>query len=131
MFFRSRTQTGTAEPLLAEAFDEATPDLAPLGARPYEMVVLGGPARPGRRPAGGPGAAPRCRTSELTTAPLPDDICFYREYPQVPLTDLPQLGDAGAGGVSRRWAPTTRPTPAPTFPGSRRPEPCRSPRHGP
>ena len=29
-------------------------------------------------------------------AVLPDDICFYRELPQVPLTDLPQLG-----GVAR------------------------------
>ena len=92
VFFRSRTQTGTAEALLAEAFDAATPDLTPLGGtRPYEMVVLGVPPGPD-----GDRLAALARTAmpdvELTAAALPDDICFYREYPQVPLTDLPQLG---------------------------------------
>ena len=92
VFFRSRTQTGTAEPLLAEAFDEATPDLTPTGgARPYEMVVLGVPPGPD-----GDRLAALARTAmpnvELTATALPDDICFYREYPQVSLTDLPQLG---------------------------------------
>ena len=32
--------------------------------------------------------------AELVPAPLPTDICFYREFPQVPLTDLPQLAGA-------------------------------------
>ncbi|QJW95584.1 tubulin-like doman-containing protein [Frigoriglobus tundricola] len=91
VFFRSRTQTGTAEALLAEALDEAMPDLKPAGARPYEMVVMGVPPGPdGERLVG------LVRTAlpdlEMTAAPLPDDICFYREYPQVPLGDLPQLG---------------------------------------
>jgi hypothetical protein len=92
-FFRSRTQSGTAEPLLAEAFDEAMPELTPVGQRPYEMVVLGVPPGPD-----GDRLAATVRTVlpnlEMTAAALPDDICFYREYPQVPLTDLPQLGAA-------------------------------------
>jgi hypothetical protein len=29
--------------------------------------------------------------SEITPAALPDDICFYREFPRVPFTNLPQL----------------------------------------
>jgi hypothetical protein len=91
VLFRSRIQTGSAESLLSEAYDEATPDLVPTGEKPYEMVVLGAPPGPdGERLQG------LVRTAlpdlELTAAPLPDDICFYREFPQVPLTALPQLG---------------------------------------
>jgi hypothetical protein len=93
-FFRSRTQAGTAEQLLAEALDEAVPDLTPLGSvRPYEMTVLGVPPGPeGERLV----ALVRemVPDMEMTTALLPDDICFYREFPQVLLTDLPQLGGA-------------------------------------
>jgi eukaryotic-like serine/threonine-protein kinase len=92
VFFRARTQAGSAEGLLSEAFDEATPDLTPLGTeKPYEMVVLGAPVGDD-----GDRLLELVRATfpelELTAAPLPDDICFYREYPQVPLTDLPQLG---------------------------------------
>ena len=46
--------------------------------------------------------------TEFVAAPLPDDICFYREYPQLALADLPQLGEyareayrqAAASGVA-------------------------------
>ena len=31
--------------------------------------------------------------TDFVPAPLPDDICFYRELPQVQLADLPQLGE--------------------------------------
>ncbi|MBM3983668.1 MAG: hypothetical protein FJ304_26040, partial [Planctomycetes bacterium] len=92
VFFRARTQKGTAEPLLAEAFDEATPDLTPVGAdKPHELVVFGAPPGPDgdRLLALAKSAVP---SADLIPAPLPDDICFYRELPQVPLTDLPQLG---------------------------------------
>ena len=80
--------------MLHEAYDEAGPDLIPTGtSKPYEMVVLGVPPGPD-----GDKLAALTRTAmpdlELTSAPLPDDICFYREFPQVPLTDLPQLGGA-------------------------------------
>src|SRR5262249_47584773 len=30
--------------------------------------------------------------AEFTPAPLPDDICFYREYPQLRMAELPTLG---------------------------------------
>jgi hypothetical protein len=91
VFFRARTRTGAAQELLGEAFGEASPNLIPFGSRPYEMVVIGMP--PG---ADGDRLHALVRQAlpdaELTAAPLPEDICFYREYPQVPLTDLPQLG---------------------------------------
>ncbi|MBN9117716.1 MAG: hypothetical protein J0I06_00845, partial [Planctomycetes bacterium] len=91
VFFRARTQVGAAQALLTEAFDEAVPDLTPAGTRPYEIVVVGAPPGPD-----GDRLQTLVRTAlpdaELTFAPLPDDICFYREFPQVPLTDLPQLG---------------------------------------
>lgn len=92
MFFRARTEAGTGEALVAEAFSGAAPALIPSGgARPYEMVVLGVPpgADGDRLVALARDAVP---DAELVSAPLPEDICFYREYPQVSLTDLPQLG---------------------------------------
>lgn len=91
VFFRARTQAGAAQSLLGEAFGEAAPDMKLSGQRPYEMVVVGIPPGPdgGRLQQLIKTALP---DAELTTAPLPDDICFYREFPQVPLTDLPQLG---------------------------------------
>lgn len=91
VFFRARTAAGAAQSLLGEAFGEAVPDLTPPGQRPYEMVVVGVPPGPdgGRLQDLIKTALP---DAELTAAPLPDDICFYREFPQVPLTDLPQLG---------------------------------------
>jgi hypothetical protein len=92
VFFRSRTQAGSAEALVAEAFDEAGPELVPAGERPYEMVVLAAPPGPD-----GEKLLELVHTTfpdtELTAAPLPGDICFYREHPQIPLTALPQLGD--------------------------------------
>ncbi|MBY0461133.1 MAG: hypothetical protein K2V38_27745, partial [Gemmataceae bacterium] len=93
VFFRSRTVNGTAQPMIGEAFEEAAPDLVPsVFPRPYEMVVLG-------VPPGDDGdrlvdlAKEVLPETEFVSAPLPDDICFYREYPQLALTDLPQLGE--------------------------------------
>ena len=92
IFFRYRTEDGSAEPLLAEAFEGAAPELMPKGGSHYELNVLGVPAGPAgdelRELAGNalPGV-------DLTPALLPDDICFYREYPQLALTGLPQFGE--------------------------------------
>ncbi|MDY3553559.1 tubulin-like doman-containing protein [Gemmata sp. JC717] len=93
VFFRSRTENGTAQPLLGEAFEEASPELIPnVFPRPYEMVVLGAPPGPD-----GDRLQELARVvlpeTEFVGAPLPDDICFYREYPQLKLADLPQLGE--------------------------------------
>jgi hypothetical protein len=93
VFFRYRTADGSAEPLIGEAFGEAMPDLTGRsGVRPDEINVLAVP--PG--PSGDRFrelAAAVLPNVELSPAPLPDDICFYREYPQIDLADLPQLGD--------------------------------------
>jgi serine/threonine protein kinase len=93
VFFRYRTADGTAEPLIAEAFEEATPDMTTRsGAQPQEINVLAvppGPAGDRFRELAGTVLA----SVDLTAAPLPDDICFYREYPQLDMADLPQLGE--------------------------------------
>jgi serine/threonine protein kinase len=93
VFFRYRPEERLAEPLLAEAFDEASPDLTPPpGTNPYQINVLGTP-----NGAAGERLRQLAKTMlpsvELTVAPLNDDICFYREYPQIEMTDLPQLGE--------------------------------------
>ncbi|HUR52624.1 MAG TPA: tubulin-like doman-containing protein, partial [Gemmataceae bacterium] len=92
VFFHDRSETA-AQGLIREAFDEAQPHLKPKkGTRPDELVTLAVP--PGEW-----GERLRELASEqlpgidLTAAPLPDDIAFYREYPNLPLADMPQLGD--------------------------------------
>jgi eukaryotic-like serine/threonine-protein kinase len=92
VFLRSRTQVGSAAKQLAEAYDEAEPLVRPTNARAVQqLAVLAVP--PG--PAGEQVQALARDTLhgvDLVPAALPDDICFYRELPQVPLTDLPHLG---------------------------------------
>ena len=93
VFFRYRTADGSAEPLIGEAFDEAAPELTTRnGAKPAEINVLAVPPGPAgdrfRELAG-----KVLEMVDLTAAPLPDDICFYREYPQLDMADLPQLGE--------------------------------------
>ena len=94
VFFRYRTDDGTAEPLIREAFREATPALTPdAGSESCgEINLLGVPPGP---------AGDRFRELvadvlpgvDFTPAPLPDDIVFYREFPLVELTALPQFGE--------------------------------------
>ena len=93
IFFRYRTADGSAEPLIGEAYGEAAPEvITRSGAMPHEVTLLG-------VPPGSSGDRFRELAStvlpdiEITAAPLPDDICFYREYPQLDLADLLQLGD--------------------------------------
>lgn len=128
VFFRYRTADGTAEPLIGEAFDEAAPELAALGGNPRdELAVLGVP--PG--PAGEQLQALAAQTlphAQLIAAPLPDDICFYRESPQVPLAELPQLGPAFHDAYQQMTSPEHPPharvdvawTQPPLMPSSRR-----------
>ncbi len=94
VFFRFRPEESNAEPLIAEAFDEAAPELTVRsnGEKPYEIALLAvppGPEGDKLRQL----AAQVLPAAELIPAPLPDDICFYREYPQLNLADVPQLGD--------------------------------------
>jgi serine/threonine protein kinase len=94
VFFRCRPHDASAEPLIVEAFGSAAPtiDLGRRDTRPREVAILG-------VPAGESGdrfrelAARVLPDAELIPATLPDDICFYREYPQLLLTELPQLGE--------------------------------------
>jgi hypothetical protein len=93
VFFRYRTDDGTAESLVRDAFRDAAPTLATDEGGPAgEVNILGVP--PG--PAGDhfrdlveatlPGV-------KFTPAPLPEDIAFYRECPQLELIALPQFGE--------------------------------------
>ncbi len=97
VFFRFRTADGTAEPLIGEAYGEAAPDLTtakPGGEKPYEISILAAPTGP----AGDQLRDLAARVLpgvDLTPAPLPEDICFYREYPQLEIAELPQLGEFG------------------------------------
>lgn len=95
VFFRYRATDSSAQPLIGEAFDESVPELTGTGGeKPYEIALVAVP--PG--PTGDRLQALTAQTlphAELIPAPLPDDICFYREYPQLALTGLPQLGEAG------------------------------------
>ena len=95
VFFRARTQAGTAERQLTDAFDFAAPVLVPSGTeRPYEMAVLRS-RRARTATACKRWPAPPCPKPRWCPAVLADDICFYREQPQVPLAALPQLGGHG------------------------------------
>ena len=92
VFVRSRTQPGSAEKQLAEAYDEAEPLVRLTNARAaQQLAVLAVPPGPA-----GERVQELARETlpdvDLVPAVLPDDICFYREVPQVPLGELPHLG---------------------------------------
>ena len=94
---------------VTSAYEEAAPDLIPnVFPRPYEMVILGAP--PG---ADGDRLKELAKVvlpgTEFVGAPLPDDICFYREYPQITLTDLPQLGEYAREAYQTMMASATPP----------------------
>ena len=95
VFFRNRAGDESDHPLIGEAFGEAAPEVAGLGGRGQdEVMVLAAPAGPdGDRfrelvAEALPGV-------DLVPAAVADDILFYREWPSLPLADLPHLGDAG------------------------------------
>ncbi len=109
VFFNSRTENGSAQPLLGEAFEEAAPQLGPSVFSPLsEMVVLGAPPGPdGDRLK--ELASIALPGTEFVSAHLPDDICFYREYPQLTLMDLPQLGEYARGAYQQMMASANPP----------------------
>jgi hypothetical protein len=123
-FFRVRgDQEG--DPLVSEAFEQAAPVVVGRSGPPaQEIAVLAAPLGPD-------GVKFRATVAdvlpgvELATAPLPDDIVFYREYPQLDLADLPQFGDVGKDAYTQMavadhppharsdvsWQPPGPPTP--------------------
>ncbi len=93
-FFRLLPDESTTEPLVGQAFDESAPELRCIqtGEKVSELAVLCVPPGEGGKQFQElvgrvyPGVS-------FTIATLPDDICFYREYPQLSLMNLPQLGN--------------------------------------
>jgi serine/threonine protein kinase len=94
VFFRYRTDDGETGTLIGASFGLAAPKLTSTrdDESPHEINLLALPQGP---------AGDRFRElaeqalpgANLVPAPLPDDICFYREFPQLELTDLPQFGE--------------------------------------
>jgi serine/threonine protein kinase len=92
VFFRYRDDGPSGTKMVMQAYEGASPDLTGLsGKSQLEATILACPA--------GPEGARFRRLVEATVpgvqlipASLPDDITFFREYPLLPLTDLPQLG---------------------------------------
>jgi hypothetical protein len=92
VFLRNRPAGADTTMFLAETVAAATPGLTPQSGRPAaEVVVLASPTGPDgdRFRAMVETAAPDV---VVLPAPLPDDIAVIREYPQVPVADLPQTG---------------------------------------
>ncbi len=79
---------------LAGAFDEAQPELAASRRTPREeLCILAVP--PGPEGEHFRSLVKRALPKvPMTAAPSTDDIVFYREQPQLTLTELPQLGPA-------------------------------------
>ncbi len=89
---RYRGNGPDGQQVLADAFDHAKPSVAvPAHPPPMEATLLATPPGPTgdliRRLAAeaNPGI-------EFIPADLTDDLVVYREYPRLPLADLPQLG---------------------------------------
>ena len=95
VFFRNRAGDESDHPLIGEAFGEAAPELAGLSGRGQDEVMML------LAPAGADGdrfrglVAEALPGVELAAAAVADDIAFYREWPSLPLSDLPHLGEAG------------------------------------
>ncbi|HEY3789473.1 MAG TPA: tubulin-like doman-containing protein, partial [Urbifossiella sp.] len=93
VFFRNRSGGPDDYPLIGEAYKGAIPEMIGYsGKQPDELAILAAPAGvEGDRfrslvAAALPGV-------EFTPAALPEDIVFYREFPRLEMTDLPQLGE--------------------------------------
>jgi serine/threonine protein kinase len=92
IFFRHRSETATNTPkMLMTSFEEAAPDLTSLSGKPQmEATILAAPPGPdGERfrqtvDALLPGIG-------FIPAALVDEIAFVREYPLLPLDELPHL----------------------------------------
>lgn len=94
-----------AQRVLEQTYHEAEP--AWIGGGPWaarEVTVLSCPAGPGGDPLREL-AQQAIPTEHLTIADTPDNLLIYREWPDVPLAALPQLGPAAAAAYQA--APAT------------------------
>jgi serine/threonine protein kinase len=93
VFYRDRPADAACQPMVGSSYGQSAPELAgQVGPSPEEMVILAAPPSPaGERFRAAVAAA--VPDVDLTPAPLPDDISFYREYPRLELSVLPQLGE--------------------------------------
>jgi eukaryotic-like serine/threonine-protein kinase len=111
IFFRHKEQNEKTERLILQAFEDAAPDLTSMtGKAQSEAAILA-------CPAGAEGNRFRAMVANLLPevgfipATLPDDIVFFREYPLLPLTDLPQFGTVARAAFDARMpeaSPHTR-----------------------
>ncbi len=113
VFFRHRGDAAPNTPkMLMNSFEEAAPDLTSMSGKPQmEATILAAPAGP---------AGERFRQTAEALLPgigfipaaLPDEIAFVREYPLLPLAELPQLApharEAYAQQVANDNNPHTR-----------------------
>ncbi len=110
IFFRRRNETATNTPkLLMSSFEEAAPDLTSISGKPQmEATILALPPGPeGERfrqlvdtVLSGVGFIP---------AANPDDILFIREYPLLPLVELPQMATLSREAYDLQMANDTNP----------------------
>ncbi len=80
--------------VLEDAYLGACPSVVPVSKVKVEATLLAAPDGPDgdRLRALVEDANPGV---DFTPAALPDDVLVYREYPRLPIADLPQLGPAG------------------------------------
>ncbi|MBX9625921.1 MAG: protein kinase, partial [Gemmataceae bacterium] len=104
VFFRNRSGDEADHPLIGEAFGEAAPELGGLSGRGQDevMILSAPPGADGDRFRGL--VAEALPGVELVPAAVADDIAFYREWPALPLSDLPHLGDAGRDAAAQMAA---------------------------
>ena len=95
VFLHYHQAKGGGTALVVDAYDDAMPDLASRGDKStQELFVLAIPPGPSGDQLKSV-VADSIGDVEFTPAPMPDDIVFYREYPGLELTALPQVGDLG------------------------------------
>ncbi|QEL13622.1 tubulin-like doman-containing protein [Limnoglobus roseus] len=110
VFFRYRAETAPNTPkMLVNSFEESAPDLTSISGKPQmEATILAVPL--------GPDGDRFRQTVEsllpgigFIPAPLPDDIVFVREYPLLPLAELPQLAAYGREAYQQQLATEINP----------------------
>ncbi len=110
VFFRYRGETAPNTPkMLMNSFEQAAPDLTSVSGKPQmEATILAAPAGP---------AGDRFRQTAEALLPgigfipaeLPDEIAFVREYPLLPLAELPQMAAHARDAYAQQMAADNNP----------------------